>query len=65
MLSQRSGHLSVGLAGNVSVGNRFFKIRPEDVDPLSQHEWDAHCSLETILHRSLSPDRVNVQGRND
>lgn len=60
MLDQCLCHLSVGLAGHVPVDDHFFKRRPEDADPLSQSQRDAHRLLQTLLHRSLSPDRQTL-----
>lgn len=51
-----SCHLSIRLAGNVPVNNHFREIRPEDADPLSQGQWDTHCSLQAVLHRRLPSD---------
>lgn len=67
MMDQCLGHLSVRLAGDVSVDDHFFKIRPEDINPRSQSQRDAHRSLQTVLHGILAPDssiRVHGGGQN-
>ncbi len=50
-------HLRIRFAGDVSINDHFLEKWPEDTDPLSQGERDAHCSLQTLLHCGLSPDR--------
>lgn len=48
-------HLSIRLAGHISIHDHFLKVWPEGVDPLCEGERDGHCLLQTILDRSLTP----------